>query len=129
MKTIMMMDPYPEEPGSRFPRVWLTAYEAEQIAAEQGARLPTSEEYDRLFAVRPWPHAIYEWSSSRRSGSRSIRGGSWINFPKSARASARVSYDPAKRLDSIGFRLARDIPDDAPVPEGWIALSAEGGGR
>mgnify|MGYP000953540856 CR=1 FL=1 len=123
MKTIIMQDPVPEALGSRFPQVNVTAQEAEQICADLGGRLPTSEEYDRFFAQSPWPHLVWEWTSTLKGpGRRVVRGGAW-NFPsKNARASDRDVFDPSFRIDGVGFRCARNVPDDAVVPEGWEVL-------
>lgn len=86
-------------------------------------RLPTSEEYDRLFAIDPWPHLIYEWTSDGDGAERVIRGGSWYyDVQDTLRASARNSDTPVFWNSTIGFRCARDVPDDAPVPRGWIVL-------
>lgn len=122
MKTIMMTDPVPEEPGSRVPMTNITAVEAEQWAAKQGARLPTPEEYDRLFAIEPWPHLVWEWTSTADNDMRLVRGGSWYDLPRYARASVRHRYDPAYRYMCVGFRLVRDILADAPVPTGWVVI-------
>lgn len=122
VKTIIMCDPMPEVPGSRFPRVSINAFEAEKEAAKLGARLPTSEEYDRLFAEWPWPHLLYEWTSTDVGAARSLRGGAWFDRPSDARAANRFWSVPAERLDFIGFRCAKDVPDDAEVPEGWVVL-------
>jgi formylglycine-generating enzyme required for sulfatase activity len=40
---------------------------------------------------------------------RTMRGGSWYNYPRRARAAARESDFPAARYSSVGFRVARDI--------------------
>ena len=65
---------------------------------------------------------VYEWTCSQylliyddsekkcavSAGRYSFRGGSWSNPPMNVRASSRRSTFPFKRLNSIGFRLARD---------------------
>lgn len=123
MKTIIMRDPIPEAKGSRFPLVQISASEAEARCRAMGGRLPTSEEYARLFAVDPWPHLVYEWTStSTYSGGRVVRGGAWVYWPSLARASDRDGVEPAFRIDFVGFRCARDIADDAEVPEGWVVI-------
>jgi formylglycine-generating enzyme required for sulfatase activity len=38
---------------------------------------------------------------------RVLRGGSWINSAESLRVSARFTYSPGSRFDTIGFRCAR----------------------
>lgn len=123
MKTIIMDNFVTEAPGSLFPRVNVTASEAEVLCAELGGRLPTSEEYDALFAKRPWPHLIYEWTSTPIDDSRVVRGGAWDYGPSDARASSRDRSGPACRGDYVGFRCAREIPDDAEVPPGWVCLT------
>ena len=42
---------------------------------------------------------------------RSIRGGSWHNYPNVLRSASRFALPPAMRASSTGFRVARD-PDD-----------------
>jgi formylglycine-generating enzyme required for sulfatase activity len=37
---------------------------------------------------------------------RVIRGGSWINFPRSCRPAFRDRYGPEGRISSLGFRVA-----------------------
>ena len=122
MKTIIMRDPYPQSPGSRFPLVRINAYEAEALARDNGARLPTSEEYDRLFAIDPWPLLIWEWTSDSKGSYRVLRGGAWCSDARLVRAADRGANHPGYRHADIGFRLARDVPDDATVPDGWVAL-------
>lgn len=41
---------------------------------------------------------------------RVLRGGSWDDFPRLARAATRYRYFPAFRLNSFGFRLAMTLP-------------------
>ncbi|RJF84572.1 hypothetical protein D3877_08650 [Azospirillum cavernae] len=38
---------------------------------------------------------------------RVLRGGSWINFARSARAACRLRFPPVGRSDYVGFRCAR----------------------
>ena len=122
MKTIIMRDPYPEYPGSRFPMVRVTAFDAEKIARDNGARLPTSEEYDRLFATDPWPYLVWEWMVIVEGLYWVLRGGAWLDDARLVRAARRLARHPGSRDAYVGFRLARDIPDDAPVPDGWLAI-------
>ena len=122
MKTIIMLDPVMEEPGSRFPKANITAFEAEAEAARLGARLPTSGEYDRLFAIAPWPRVIDEWTSTPAASRWVIRGGAWNFRARHVRAAYRSARDPSLRDVDLGFRLARDVDDSAEVPEGWIQL-------
>jgi formylglycine-generating enzyme required for sulfatase activity len=56
---------------------------------------------------------VYEWMQNKyEAGSdyRVLRGGSWDFSPQNARAVDRSDNDPALRLVSIGFRLARTLP-------------------
>lgn len=125
-KRIIMTNPYPEVPGSVFPMVNITATEAAEIAAKLGGRLPTSNEYDQLFKLRPWPHLIWEWTSVVDGGSRVARGGAWNFRPSNARASGRDWLGPASRFDFVGFRVVKMIDADEPVPGGWIELPGGG---
>ena len=42
-------------------------------------------------------------------GSRVVRGGSWLNFPRFLRAAYRNDFTPDYRIDRIGFRVARTV--------------------
>ena len=42
-----------------------------------------------------------------RGARRVVRGGSWINDARDARAAKRNATDPLKRNSNIGFRLSR----------------------
>jgi formylglycine-generating enzyme required for sulfatase activity len=42
-------------------------------------------------------------------GRRSLRGGSWSNFPAGLRAAYRIGYGPGVRDDNSGFRVARTL--------------------
>ena len=121
MKTIIMRDPVMESEGSRFPRVNLNYNEAKKEVDKLSGRLPTSSEYDRLFAIDPWPHIVCEWTSTTEGNRQVIRGG-WYGLARFARSASRLVHRPGDRLGYVGFRLARDVPDDAPVPEGWIVI-------
>lgn len=44
--------------------------------------------------------------SSALSGMRAVRGGSWINYPQSARSAYRGTIGRGIRRDIVGFRLA-----------------------
>jgi len=53
---------------------------------------------------------VWEWTESRYSSgseARVVRGGSWSNEPRFARASARYVYVPSYRLGDLGFRCAQ----------------------
>ncbi|MEQ1815170.1 MAG: SUMF1/EgtB/PvdO family nonheme iron enzyme [Nitrosomonas sp.] len=43
-------------------------------------------------------------------GARVLRGGSWLDDPVSARASARLNYHPGNRLSGTGFRVLCSSP-------------------
>ncbi len=121
-----MIDPVMEALGSRFPRTCVTAQEAEKLAAALGCRLPTSYEYDKLFAIKPWPCSIHEWTSTSFHGTkdmRIVRGGSWgRDYLSGPRCSSKTCYHIDTKIDTIGFRLARRIHDDISIPKGWIKL-------
>jgi len=52
---------------------------------------------------------VWEWTTSKYPGSelRAVRGGSWSNTPRFARASNRLRIAPDDRYASIGFRCAK----------------------
>jgi formylglycine-generating enzyme required for sulfatase activity len=57
---------------------------------------------------------------------RVLRGGSWIDYGRAARAARRYAYVPGPRSGNIGFRLARGQAVGRSAPE----ASATGrGGR
>ena len=122
MKTIIMDNYVTEAPGSLFPRTHITLAEAQAACVAMGGRLPTSEEYDRLFAARPWPHLIYERAADMDGYMNVVRGGYWLLAPRNARASNRDGDAPDTRVVYLGFRCARDIPDDGEIPPGWIVI-------
>ena len=122
-KRIIMASPVPENLGSLFPKVNITASEAQHYAECLRGRLPTSDEYDELFKIRPWPHLIYEWTSTHGVGDvREVRGGAWYDSSKYARASYRYWYAPDNRLADVGFRVVKMIDAGEEVPEGWVDL-------
>ena len=52
--------------------------------------------------------------SARLSGDcdrRVLRGGSWVSNPRFLRSASRYGYLTTIRLDSVGFRIARDLSD------------------
>jgi formylglycine-generating enzyme required for sulfatase activity len=52
---------------------------------------------------------VWEWLEDESSGGRAMRGGSWFNVPRLARASNRSWDDPAVRFEFIGFRRAQSF--------------------
>ena len=122
VKTIITRDLIPEAPGSRFPQVNVTYAEAAAEAAKLGGRLPTEAEVVQLFAQDPWSHVAYSWTTTSLDGWVVVRGGDWFDDPGLVRASDRGWAAPGLRHDNLGFFVVREIEDDAPVPEGWVAL-------
>ena len=63
---------------------------------------------------------VWEWCLNRYAdpdgmdttgdGDRSLRGGSWIDYPAFARAACRSRYFPGGRYNSVGFRLVCACP-------------------
>jgi len=51
----------------------------------------------------------WEWASSPLGLSRVFRGGCWVNPAQVARVASRGRYDPGRRLDLLGVRLARGM--------------------
>jgi formylglycine-generating enzyme required for sulfatase activity len=49
------------------------------------------------------------WSQGKRFSVRVFRGGSWGLKPETLRATFRNGCNAGIRIDSIGFRLARDL--------------------
>jgi serine/threonine-protein kinase len=43
------------------------------------------------------------------TGSREIRGGSWLSAPRLVRSALRFGGSPKLRKETVGFRLARSI--------------------
>jgi formylglycine-generating enzyme len=69
--------------------------------------------YDMLGGVWEWTaddHVGYKRPNDVlqqrefREGDKVIRGGHWQSSPEDARASFRLGYDPAGKLNTIGFR-------------------------
>ena len=50
---------------------------------------------------------VYEWLADLRGDLRTVRGGSWHDLPKTARASYRGALDPRTRRADLGFRCAQ----------------------
>jgi formylglycine-generating enzyme required for sulfatase activity len=73
--------------------------------------------YDMLGNVWEWTCSGYDSDyggdeqrciGNKRAGSRSLRGGSWYNSPRRARAASRDRDRPVDRGDYLGVRLAQD---------------------
>jgi hypothetical protein len=58
--------------------------------------------YDMLGNVWQWMADWYDAGHTMRA----LRGGSWLNFPRNARASLRNGVVPEVRLNNFGFRCA-----------------------
>jgi formylglycine-generating enzyme required for sulfatase activity len=55
--------------------------------------------------------------SARTTGNckyRVTRGGSWYDYPATLRAAVRIIAEPRLRLNTVGFRLARDLCSAGP---------------
>ena len=72
-----------------------------------------------IFVKDQTPHGIFdlvgnvaEWTSDQDDDGCCIHPGSWHNGMMSAWPKASMSISPNTRLDYLGFRLARDLPDD-----------------
>jgi formylglycine-generating enzyme required for sulfatase activity len=59
--------------------------------------------HDMIGNVSEWTSSQYSPGSSRRV----VRGGSWLDPPRDARASYRLRLDPGNRYNFIGFRCAQ----------------------
>ena len=74
--------------------------------------------YDITGNVYEWSndlHAAYGGTATDPTGAASgafrvLRGGCWYDGPRDARVTGRDLYDPARRYDFLGFRLARTAP-------------------
>lgn len=57
-----------------------------------------------------FPYPADDGREDPRSGDLSVvRGGSWLNNPRDLRVSLRYDLSPPDRVDSLGFRCARDV--------------------
>ena len=65
--------------------------------------------------VADWFDATYYQRSPERnptgpdSQARVLRGGSWVNYPFSLRATSRNNDSPVSRDTYVGFRCAREL--------------------
>lgn len=87
------------------PAINMTAFEAEEFAQKLGGRLPTEEEWLKMFNLRPYFGGILEWTSSQECDRRVLRGGSWVNSAGHLRCAFRDSDHPSSRDGSVGFRI------------------------
>jgi len=62
--------------------------------------------YDMTGNVWEWMNDCWQAECARRT----LRGGSWLNFPQLARIVPRGSYVTSNQHDNVGFRLARTLP-------------------
>ena len=59
---------------------------------------------------------VWEWTTARSKSAlvtctqRIVRGGSWDNSGSAVRVSQRKSLGTKIRADTVGFRVARDMP-------------------
>ena len=66
--------------------------------------------YHENFAGAPSDGRAWLKEEEGQCDLRVLRGGSWNNTSWSLRSPNRFRYDPVRRNDFIGFRLARDLP-------------------
>lgn len=65
--------------------------------------------FDTLGGVWEWCFDHYDQAAY--GPYRVLRGGGWFDEPWSCRTGVRRRSHPALRLDDVGFRLARSVPD------------------
>ncbi|MEO0869917.1 MAG: formylglycine-generating enzyme family protein [Cyanobacteria bacterium J06642_11] len=53
----------------------------------------------------PADGSAWLFSGDKKSGSKMLRGGSWLNGPDNCRSACRDDDDPDYRLNSVGFRV------------------------
>ncbi len=59
-----------------------------------------------LSAAKPYPYRANDGrNDANATGLRIVRGGSWRDRPKRARASFRLAYRPYQRVYNVGFRV------------------------
>ena len=98
----------------RWPKSHITAFEAEEFCRKRSEkeglpwRLPTSEEWDVDFAVAPFIHSVYGWTSTMSGSFRVNRGGGFGTGAAGLRAGLRGFDSPGARGFNLGFRCARD---------------------
>lgn len=78
-----------------------------------------------LSAFHPYPYAEDGRNDLESREKRAVRGGSWRDRPKHARAAFRLGYEPWRRVFNVGFRVVCLGPDSTPVQVARRAETAE----
>ncbi len=65
-------------------------------------------------AYRPYPYADDGRDAPGVEGEKVVRGGSWRDRPKHARAGFRLAYEPWRKVYNVGFRVVCPATPDAP---------------
>jgi hypothetical protein len=102
----------------------MTYAEAEEIAKQLGAEIPSSQVYDALGDIK-LESGLWCWSSEKEGPYCVLRGGSW-NFDdqESLSAAGRLTLAPSGRSNSFGFRpFWSDLSE---VPAGIELIKVEG---
>jgi formylglycine-generating enzyme required for sulfatase activity len=65
-----------------------------------------------LSTYRPYPFVAADGRDDATApGKKVVRGGSWFDRPKRARASYRLAYDPWQPVYNVGFRVVIPAQD------------------